>query len=137
LVVPFVRRMLRVLLAVVTLIAFTGGARAEYFCFGMQRTMARCCCPASTEHESANEPFPSVDRAPCCERRIKEVTAPVGRFDGGSPSVPKAPLATVMSDPFVVHPGPANVFASLRPVDWGPRAGPDIALYARTSRYLI
>jgi hypothetical protein len=135
--VSFVRRMLRVLLAVVTLLAFTGGARAEYFCFGMQRTMARCCCAASTEHASANDPIPSVDRAPCCERRIKEATAPVGRLDASSHSVPKAPLATVMNDPFVVHAGPAKVLASQRPVDWGPRAGPDIPLYARTSRYLI
>src|SRR5687768_15599910 len=130
--------MLRVLLAVVTLLAFTGGARAEYFCFAMQRTMARCCCAAaSTEHVRANDPVPSVDRAPCCERRIKEAPAPVGRLDGSSHSVPKAPLATVMTDPFVVHAGPAKRLASLRPVDWGPRAGPDIPLYARTSRYLI
>jgi hypothetical protein len=133
--VSFVRRILQVLLAVVTLLAFTSGARAEYFCFGMQRTMARCCCAA--EHESAQDPGPSADRAPCCERRIKDSPAPVVRLDGGAPSVPKAPLAGVVVHPFVVHAATATSAASTRPVDGGPRAGPGVALYARTSRYLI
>lgn len=129
--------MLRVLLAVVTLLAFTGGARAEYFCFGMQRTMARCCCAALAEPASAKEPGPSVDRAPCCERRIKEATAPVGRLDGSSPSVSKAPPVATIAGAFVVHAATARSFAAPRPVDFGPRAGPGDALYARTSRYLI
>ena len=128
--------MLRVLLAVVTLLAFTGGARAEYFCFGMQRTMARCCC-ASVDHERAPGSEPSIERAPCCERRVNEAAAPVVRLDGGAPSVEKAPLASVTSAPFVVHDAPASAFASLRAIDTGPRAGPGVARYALTSRYLI
>lgn len=126
--------MLRVLLPVVTLLAFTGSARAEYFCFGMQRTLARCCC--AVEPAGAPEPQPSLDRAPCCERRVKEASAPVVRLDGSSLSVPKAPLAA-LTEPFVVRASSVQVRPHARPVDWGPRAGPAVALYARTSRYLI
>lgn len=128
--------MLRVLLAVVTLLAFTGGARAEYFCFGMQRTMARCCC-ASVDHERAPKSEPSVERAPCCERRVNDVAAPLVRLDGSAPAVPKAPLTSMTSAQFVLHVAPVSTLASPRPIDTGPRAGPRVAVYARTSRYLI
>jgi len=130
------RRLLRVLLAIVTLFAFSGSARAEYYCFGMQRTLARCCC-ASVDHDEPPAPEPSIERAPCCERRVTEAPAPVVRLEGSAASVTKAPLLSVTLDPFVVHAAEARAVASLRPIDTGPRAGPRVALYAKTSRYLI
>lgn len=128
--------MLRVLLAVVTLFAFSGSVRAEYYCFGMQRTLARCCC-ASAAHDDPPAPEPSIERAPCCERRVKDAPASVVRLEGKASWVAKAPLLRTTNDPFVVHTTKSSAFDSPPPIDTGPRAGPRVARYLETSRYLI
>jgi hypothetical protein len=87
--------------------------------------------------QRAPEPEPRIERAPCCERRVKGAPAPAVRLDGSANVVPKAPIAQVTLEPFPVRAAPASPFASHRPVATGPRAGPSVALHAQTCRYLI
>jgi hypothetical protein len=130
------RRVLSGLIAVATLLALSQSARAEFFCFGMQRTMARCCC-GTDERVDPPEPEPSIERAPCCERRVSEASAPPVRLDGNAPSVAKAPPALAPNSMPTFRDVLVSRPASQRPIDSGPRAGPSLAVYQRTSRYLI
>jgi hypothetical protein len=130
------RRVFHGLLAVAMLLALSQSGRAEFFCFDMQRTMARCCC-GTDERVDPPEPEPSVERAPCCERRVSEANAPPVRLDGSTPSVEKAKIALAPSSRPALRAMLTSRPASQRRIDTGPRAGPALALYARTSRYLI